>query len=240
MKQFNDLFSYLKDKLSMEVGDKKIYQKAFIHRSYVNENTDKKIEHNERLEFLGDAVLELAVTDYIYDNYPQKNEGILTNWRAALVRGSNLAQAANKLSLGKYLCLSKGEEKSGGREKEVILAGTFEALVGAIYLDQGYIKAEKFIQTEIITYLESIIKEGKHIDSKTYFQELAQEEYGITPSYDVVSQAGPDHNKIFKVAVYLDEKKVGLGKGRSKQKAEAKAAKDALNKLNLKSEEKIN
>ncbi len=239
MKKLKTLLDYLEDNFSIEVKDRDIFKRAFVHRSYVNENREKKIEHNERLEFLGDAVLELAVTDYIYDNYPKKGEGVLTNWRAALVRGSNLAQAANKLDLGNYLRLSKGEEKSGGREKEVILAGTFEALIGAIYLDQGYMKAEKFIQTEIITYLESIIKEGKHIDPKTYFQELAQDKYGITPAYEVVSEAGPDHNKVFKIAVFLDEKKVGLGEGSSKQKAEASAAKNALDKLKLESEETV-
>lgn len=231
------LLNYLKKQYHIKISNRELYDRAFIHRSYVNEDPGGKIKHNERLEFLGDAVIELAVTDYIYDNYPGEGEGVLTNWRAALVRGSNLAKAADKLNLGKYLKLSKGEERSGGREKEVILAGTFEALVGAIYLDQNYEKAEEFINLEIINYLEEIIKEGRHIDTKTYLQEATQEKYEITPTYEVVSEKGPDHKKEFKISVYLDDRKIGTGTGSSKQKAQQSAAKDAIKNLNLNDQE---
>jgi ribonuclease-3 len=210
-----------------------LYRKAFIHRSYVNENSSSKLNHNERLEFLGDAVLELSVTKYLFDAYPNKSEGELTNWRAALVRGVTLAKAANRLRLGEYLKLSKGEERSGGREKEVILAGTFEALVGAIYLDLGYDLADKFIGEQVISFLDKIIKENKYIDSKTFLQERTQDEYGITPTYEVVSESGPDHNKEFIVAVSLEEKEIATGKGTSKQKAQQDAASQAIENLDL-------
>jgi ribonuclease-3 len=232
-KKIEDLIKYLEVDFDFEIKNKELYKRAFIHRSYVNEQKSN-LEHNERLEFLGDAVLELAVTDYIYKNYPNKSEGVLTNWRAALVKGSNLSKAAQKLNLGDYLKLAKGEERSGGREKEVILAGTFEALVGAIYLDQKYSKAEKFIQRLITDYLEEIVNKGDHIDSKTFFQEQAQEEYGVTPTYEVVSESGPDHKKEFEIAVYLEDKKIAIGKGSSKQKGQQEAARKAIKKLNEK------
>jgi ribonuclease III len=231
------LLKYLENNYQIKVSNKKHYQKAFIHRSYINEINKEDLNHNERIEFLGDAVIELAVTDYIFSNYPNKGEGELTNWRAALVRGSNLARAARKLDLGQYLKLSKGEERSGGRSKEVILAGTFEALVGAIYLDQGYKKAEQFIKSEVIDYLKEIIAEGGHIDSKTYFQEAAQEKYEVTPTYEVVSESGPDHKKEFKISVYLEDRKVGTGTGSSKQKGQQAAAKDAIKNLKLNDQE---
>ncbi len=207
---------------------------AFIHRSYMNEHKDGSIGHNERLEFLGDAVLELVVTEYLYIHYPDHDEGEMTNWRSALVKGNNLANVALELDLGKYLSLSKGEEKSGGREKPYILANTVEALIGAIYLDQGYEKVHGFIHQFITRELESIIKEGLHIDAKSLFQEISQERLSTTPIYKVLEESGPDHEKHFLMGAYLSEELIGEGEGTSKQKAEEEAAKDALKNKNWK------
>lgn len=217
----------------LRIKNKKLFEKAFIHRSFANENPRLKLEHNERLEFLGDAVLELAVTEYLYRRFKDRSEGVLTNLRAALVRGSNLAKAAKEIELDKLLKLSRGEERSGGRQKRAILAGTFEALIGAIYLDQGYSAAKKFINDWIINYLDQIISQGGHIDPKTYLQEESQDRLAITPTYEVISENGPDHNKKFEVAVFLDGKEAGRGIGSSKQKAQQRAASDAIKKMEL-------
>lgn len=218
----------LEKKLKLEFKNKSLIKQAFIHRSYVNENPELKQSHNERLEFLGDAVLELAVTEYLYSNFQKKSEGILTTWRASLVKGETLAKISKELDLGKYLKLSKGEEQGGGREKAMILADCLEAVIGVIYLDQGFKTTKKFIDKFIIKHLDQIIKGKTYIDSKTYLQETAQERFGVTPTYEVASETGPDHNKKFKVAVYLGDKKAGQGSGPSKQKAQVAAAKQAL------------
>lgn len=203
---------------------------AFIHRSYLNEHKESKFESNERLEFLGDAVLELVVTEYLYRHYPNP-EGELTNWRSALVKGEMLAKVARELELGQYLFLSHGEEKSGGREKDYLLANTFEALVGVIYLELGYKDAQVFIQKFLLSHLETILDSGAHIDAKSRLQERAQEKIGTTPNYELHSEEGPDHNKIFTMTAYIGDRMVGKGKGGSKQVAEQKAAEDALTRL---------
>lgn len=220
----------LQKKIEIEFKNKSLLKQAFIHRSYVNENPNLKLSHNERLEFLGDAVLELIVTEHLYNNYQKKSEGVLTTWRAALVRGHNLTKVAQELELGKFLKLSKGEEKSGGREKGMILADCLEAVIGAIYLDQGFKTSGEFVKKYIIKYLDQIIKEGEYIDAKTYLQEKWQEDRGVTPTYEVLEEKGPDHHKKFKIGVYLDQKMIGTGRGASKQKAQQSAAKAALKK----------
>lgn len=222
-------YKALEKKIGITFSDPKLIQKAFTHRSYLNENGEG-LEHNERLEFLGDAVLQLVVTVYLYEQYPQKPEGELTSWRSALVKGNHLAVVAQKLDLGEYLRLSKGEEATGGREKPYILANTTEAVIGAIYIEKGYDVAKQFIQEFILRKLEEILKKGLHIDAKSHFQEKAQEYLSITPSYKLISDEGPDHDKCFVMGVYLEEELIAQGEGTSKQKAEQAAAKAALEK----------
>lgn len=218
----------LEKRIGIKFKSKKLLEQVFVHKSYVNEYRDKeKLEHNERLEFLGDAVLELVVTEYLYQNYPNP-EGDLTNWRSALVKGENLAKLAEELDLGKYLYLSKGEDRSGGREKSYILANTVEALIGAIYLDKDYETAKGFVLEFILKYLEDILSKGLHIDAKSLFQELAQEKLGITPEYKLINAEGPDHAKLFTMGAYLEDKLVGQGQGSSKQTAEQAAAEHVL------------
>lgn len=220
----------LQEKINVGFENKKLLSRAFVHRSYVHESPKEEIQHNERLEFLGDAVLELVVTEHLYHNYPEKNEGILTTWRAALVNGDNLAQIARELDLGSYLKLSKGEKKSGGRDKNAILANVMEALIGAIYLEKGYDKSKEFVKKWVVKYLPEIIEKEEHIDAKTYLQEKTQEEEGVTPTYQVLEESGPDHDKNFKIGVYLENRLLGKGSGSSKQKAQQAAAQKALEK----------
>lgn len=224
------MYKELEKLIGIQFKDQERLENAFIHRSYLNENRGTKFESNERLEFLGDAVLELVVTEYLYLNYPNP-EGELTNWRSALVKGEMLAKISQQLNLGSYLKLSRGEENSGGREKDYLLANTFEALVGVIYLDHGYETAKEFISKFLLVHLETILKEGSHIDAKSKFQEMAQEKVSTTPRYELLSEDGPDHNKVFTMGAYIDDKIVGKGEGSSKQSAEQKAAEDALNRL---------
>lgn len=225
------MYQDLEKKLGFKFKNTNLLMTVFVHRSYMNEHREEELTHNERLEFLGDAVLELVVTEYLYKNYPDRSEGEMTNWRSALVKGNNLANVAKKLDLGKYLHLSHGEEKSGGREKPYILANTVEALIGAIYLGHGYALSHKFIDRFIIQELEDIIAKGLHIDAKSRFQEISQEKYAITPIYDVLEESGPDHSKIFIMGAYHGKKLMGKGQGSSKQKAEEAAAEDALKKM---------
>jgi len=218
----------LQNKIRVRFKNKRLLKEAFVHRSYLNENPKSSFSNNERLEFLGDAVLELAVSECLYFRYRKKPEGVLTAWRAALVKGSTLTKVARNLKLGQYLKLSRGEEKSGGRGKDMILADTVEALIGAIYIDQGFKTAQKFIDNFIIKYLDEIIKNGQDIDAKTALQEMSQEKTGITPTYRVLAESGPDHNKKFKIGVYSGKRLIGIGTGPSKQKAQESAAKDGL------------
>ena len=221
-------FSQLEKKLNLKFKNKDLLIQAFCHRSYLNENPKFHLDHNERLEFLGDAVLELVVTEYLYQNYPKKPEGELTNWRAALVNSKMLAQFAQELDFNGFLLLSKGEAKELGKARQYILANTAEALIGALYLDQGYKVCQKFITKHLIKKLPHIIEEGLYKDAKSLFQEEAQERVGITPTYQVIKEWGPDHAKNFVIGVFLNKELVAKGRGSSKQEAEEAAAKKAL------------
>ncbi len=221
-------FSTLEQQLNITFKDKNYLTQAFLHRSYLNENSSLGMGHNERLEFLGDAVLELAVTDYLYKTYPEKPEGELTAFRAALVNTNTISDSAKKLGFENYLLLSKGESKDTGKARAYILANTFEAFTGALYLDQGYAAAEQFILTYLIPELTEIIKHGLWRDAKSYVQEKSQEVEGVTPSYKVLHDSGPDHDKIFTVGIYFKDEKIAEGKGSSKQEAETAAARQAL------------
>ncbi|OGY43473.1 MAG: ribonuclease III [Candidatus Buchananbacteria bacterium RIFCSPHIGHO2_02_FULL_40_13] len=205
---------------------------AIVHRSYINEHPEFKLDHNERLEFLGDAVLELIVTEYLYDKYPNP-EGELTNWRASLVNGDNLAKISKNLEIDEFLMMSKGESRDkNSKARQYILANALEAIIGAIYLDQGLKIAKKFITLNILRDLEEIIAKKLYIDAKSDFQEKAQEKIGITPTYKILASAGPDHAKVFKVGVYLSKKLIATGTGTSKQEAQTEAAKKALKNKN--------
>jgi len=221
-------YESLEQQIKISFENRGLLDTAFVHKSYMNEHRDRKKEHNERLEFLGDAVLELVVTDFLYRSYPNQGEGVLTNWRSALVKGKHLSEIAQKLDLGLYLYLSRGEERSGGRKKNYILANTLEALIGAIYLDKGYDAAHTFIDGFILKQLGSILEKGQHIDAKSRLQEISQEVEGVTPEYNLVTEEGPDHNKIFTMGAYIKGELVAQGSGSSKQKAEQEAAEAAL------------
>lgn len=203
---------------------------AFIHRSYLNEHPKLGMGHNERLEFLGDAVLELAVTEYLYRQYDNP-EGDLTNWRSALVKTESLAEVAIQLGLDSLLKLSRGEAKSNGRSRVLISANCVEAIIGAIYMDQGFEAARDFITRHIISRLSEILKTGSWVDPKSKFQVLAQDKQGVTPTYRVLAEEGPDHDKLFTMGVFLGDNLWGQGSGSSKQIAQQQAAEDALKKI---------
>jgi ribonuclease-3 len=215
-------------KIGIMFKNEELLKTALTHRSYLNENKNIT-ENNERLEFLGDAVLEVVVTEHLFNNLPNP-EGDLTNLRSALVKTETISNVSKELGVEKYLLLSKGESHSFGRSRQLILANAFEAIVGAIYLDQGLEAARRFITDNLIVYLDKILEEKLYIDSKSEFQEMAQEKDGITPHYEVISAEGPDHNKKFTVGVYIGEKKWGVGEGASKQAAQQSAAAKALEK----------
>lgn len=223
-------FSPFEKKLDIRFKNKKLLSQAFTHRSYLNENPSFEVGHNERLEFLGDAVLELIVTEYLYELYPTKPEGELTSLRAALVNAEMLADVGADLGMNDYLLLSRGERKDIGRARGYILANAFEALVGAIYLDQGYDTSSDFIKKVLLGRLGEVLEKKLWKDPKSTFQEEAQERLGITPSYRVIKEVGPDHQKKFSVGVYLGSELAGEGIGPSKQEAEVLAAQDALEK----------
>jgi ribonuclease-3 len=214
--------------IGVDINDDRLLQEALTHRSYLNEHrSEKGLKHNERLEFLGDAVLELSVTRYLFDNYDNP-EGELTNWRAALVKGDTLAEVADELGVEKFLLMSRGERRDMGRARRYRLANVIEAIIGAIYLDRGFEEADKFIKKNIIARLSGIIENKSYLDSKSYFQQKAQEEMHITPHYEVIAEDGPDHDKTFVVGVFVGEEKVAEGKGASKQEAQREAAKRGL------------
>lgn len=221
-------FSLLEKKLGLKFKNKDLLKQAFVHRSYLNENPELGLEQNERLEFLGDAVLELVVTEYLYNKYPKKTEGELTNWRAALVNAKMLSSLAEELGFNNFLLLSRGEAKELGKARQYILANTFESFIGAAYLDLGYSESEKFIKKYLLPKLPGIIEKKLYKDAKSHFQEEAQDKVGITPSYKVMKEWGPDHKKKFTIGVYLDDELVTEGEGYSKQEAEEEAAKAAL------------
>ncbi len=221
-------FSKFEQKLDINFKNKDLLTQAFIHRSYLNENPKFYLEHNERLEFLGDAVLELVVTEEIFKKYPEKAEGELTNWRAALVNAKMLCKIAQDLGFNDFLLLSRGETKELGKARQYILANTFEAFIGSLYLDQGFNVCKDFIKKHLIKELPHIIEAGLFRDAKSCFQEQAQEKKAITPVYKVLEEKGPDHAKHFVIGVFLDNELAGKGQGFSKQEAEEQAAKNAL------------
>ncbi|MEK9176923.1 MAG: ribonuclease III [Patescibacteria group bacterium] len=210
--------------------DVRLLEVAFTHRSYLNEAPTHpgNVAHNERLEFLGDAVLELAVTDALYALYRDADEGELTAYRAALVNASMLGSIAETLGVNECLLLSKGEARDTGRARSAILANAFEAVVGALYLDQGFAASEAFVEKHIMVRLDEVLKAGSYRDAKSQFQEFAQEKYGITPSYKTISSEGPDHARVFRVSVSVGDVALAEGEGQSKQEAEQSAAKKAL------------
>ena len=218
----------LEKNFKIKFKNKSLLQQAFVHRSYLNENPGCESKQNERLEFLGDAVIELVVTNYLFKHYPKNPEGDLTTWRAALVNSKMLSEVANKLEFNDYLMLSKGEGQDIGRARQFILANTFEAVVGAIYLDRGFAKAEKFLCENLICELERVLSEKLYLDPKSHFQEEAQGKEGITPNYELIEQKGPDHARNFVVGVYLKGDIIAKGDGPSKQAAQEDAARKAL------------
>lgn len=224
--------STLESKINLKFSDRNLLQSSLTHRSYLNENRKWPLPHNERLEFLGDAVLELITTEYLYRNFPNP-EGELTNLRSALVNYKMLSEIAQGLGLEQYILLSKGEAKDTGRARQVILANAIEALIGAIYLDLGFEAARTFINDYVITQLTGILSAGKVLDPKSKFQELTQEKMGITPHYKVLAEWGPDHSKSFEVGVFVGERQIAKGVGSSKQEAEIAAAENGLKVENL-------
>jgi len=222
-----DLGSFEK-KIGIAFTNKDLLRTAFTHRSYLNENRRAGMEHNERLEFLGDAVLELIVTEYLFEKYPEKPEGDMTSYRSALVNAVTLAGVAEELGMNDHLLLSRGEAKDTGRARQVILANTIEAFIGALYQDLGYEAAKQFVSRHLFKLLDEIVQQRKWLDAKSHFQEKAQEIVGATPSYETVKETGPDHDKHFTVAVFVGRERVALGEGKSKQEAEQQAAKLAL------------
>lgn len=219
--------AFAQDKLKVKFNDLDLLITAFTHRSYLNEHKKTVKEHNERLEFLGDAVLELVVTEFLYTTYDEP-EGILTNWRSSLVRTESIGSAANKFGFEPLLRLSRGEKRGTDRARAQILANSFEAVIGALYLDQGYDAAKRFITESILSTFDEILKTGSWQDAKSYLQELAQSQETATPVYKVMQEDGPDHDKTFTVGVYVNNKLRGQGTGPSKQSAQQKAAEEAL------------
>ena len=224
-------FNKLKEILALELKDENLFKTAFTHRSYLNENKDYENPSNERLEFLGDAVLQLLSSEYLYNKWPEAAEGDLTNYRSSIVCTQSIGNEAKRMGYGSLLLLSNGEEATGGREREYILANTFEAVLGALYLDQGINVCKSFVEKELLYKLAKIVENQEYKDAKSIFQEIAQEKLNMTPTYKVADAWGLDHEKTFRVAVYLGDEKYGEGEGSSKQKAEQDAAKQGLEKL---------
>ena len=219
--------SKLEQRIGVKFDNQDLLLQSLAHRSYLNENPSFQLDHNERLEFLGDAVLELIVTENLFKNY-NSPEGELTNWRAALGNAKKLAEVAEEINLNDFVLLSRGEAKDTGRARQCILANAMEALIGAIYLDQGFEAVKIFIEKNILTHLPQILETGSYRDAKSVFQEEAQERVGITPSYEVLKEWGPDHAKHFKIGVFLESELVAEGEGSSKQEGQQQAAENAL------------
>ena len=220
----------LEQKINYQFQNQSLLKEALTHRSYLNENPSWGVPHNERLEFLGDAVLELAVTEELFHRYPEEAEGQLTALRAALVNYLMLAAISREIDLGEFIYLSRGEAKDNGRAREVILANATEALIGALYLDGGYAAAKNFTKNFVLTHLEEVIRQGLYKDAKSLLQEKIQASTKLTPVYRVLEEAGPEHEKIFRVGVYFGDKFIADGRGPSKQEAEQEAARNALEK----------
>lgn len=221
-------FEPFENKTGITFSDKKLLMQAFLHRSYLNEHREVKLNHNERLEFLGDAVLELVTTEYLFKKYPNKNEGDLTSYRAALVNTIMLSRVAKELMMDDYLLLSKGEARDIGRARQYILANTYEAFVGALYLDQGYETVRAFIGRTVLVHIDEVVEKKLWQDYKSHFQEMAQERESITPNYQTLKEEGPDHDRQFVIGVFLGDVCVAEGSGKSKQEAEQEAARHAL------------
>jgi ribonuclease-3 len=224
---YNIYQSFAQDKLSVTFKDIGLLVTAFTHRSYVNEHRKTVSEHNERLEFLGDAVLELVTTEYLFNNFNEP-EGILTNWRSALVRTESIGAAASRLGFEPLLRLSRGEKHGTERARAQILANSFEAVIGALYVDQGYDVARNFIVDNLLVTFKDILAKGSWMDPKSHLQEVVQSQEGYTPVYKVISEEGPDHDKIFTVGVYVNGQLRGSGTGSSKQAGQQQAAEAAL------------
>lgn len=220
-------FHELEDSIGIKFNNIDLLRQSMVHRSYLNEHRDFPLDHNERLEFLGDAVLELVVTEYLYLNYPNP-EGELTNWRASLVNSKMLAELSTEASFEPFLYLSKGEAKDTGKARQYILANVFESIIGAIYLDQGWDVSKKFITDRLLFKLENILEHKLYMDPKSKFQEIAQERLGVTPTYQVISESGPDHQKEFEVAALVKDQVIAKGTGTSKQEAQVAAAAAAI------------
>lgn len=221
-------FAKFEETAGVKFKNEGLLKQAFTHRSYINENKDSKLLHNERLEFLGDAVLELVITDFLYSRFEDMNEGDLTSLRSALVNADTCAEVATELGINDFLLLSKGESKDTGRARQYILANALEAVIGAMYMDQGYDEAKKFILGHIAVKTDEIVSRGTWVDAKSRFQERAQEHVGQTPVYKTIKETGPDHDKHFSIGVYVGKELMGQGKGKSKQDAEQEAARQAL------------
>ena len=224
-------FEKLKQTLELPLESEELFKTAFTHRSYLNEHAGYQNPSNERLEFLGDAVLQLLSSEFLYNKFPKSPEGDLTNFRSAIVCTPSLAFEAQRLKYGDFLLLSNGEEATGGRSREYILANTFEALLGALFTEKGLDFCRSFLEKELFYKIDQVIENQEYKDAKSKFQEAAQEKFGVTPEYKVMDAWGPDHDKIFKVGAFLSNKQWGGGEGRSKQKAEQSAAEDALKKI---------
>lgn len=229
MQDYSKYQTFAKETFGFEFDNPELILTAFTHRSYMNEHKKSAKEHNERLEFLGDAVLELVVTEYLFGNYAEP-EGILTNWRSALVRTESISAASNRMGYESMLRLSRGEKQGSERARQQILANTFEAVIGAVYLDKGYEASKKIITDHILSTFEEILATGSWRDPKSRLQEVAQSIDGMTPVYRVLAEEGPDHDKIFSLGVYVGSKLLGKGSGSSKQNAQQKAAEAALKK----------
>jgi len=224
-------FSEFEESIGIVFVNKDLLRQAFIHRSYLNENPNEGLEHNERLEFLGDAVLELIITEFLFIKYPKTPEGELTAYRAALVNTNSLSESAHVIGMDEFLLLSKGEEKSIGKARSYILANAFEALIGALYLDEGYQKAKKLIEKTLFPKIEIIVTNSLWQDAKSRFQEKSQEKRGITPVYKVLREEGPDHDKKFTIGIFIGDELVAEGEGHSKQESEQEAAQLGLEKM---------
>ena len=221
-------FSAFEERIGKEFRDKRLLEAAFTHRSYLNENRRVGAEHNERLEFLGDAVLELVVTEFLYAKYPEKPEGDLTAYRAALVNTQSISMAAQELGMNEFLLLSRGESRDTGRARQIILANAFEAIIGALYLDQGYDASKDLIAAQLFAKVDEVVEKKLWHDAKSKFQELVQERASVTPTYQMIDQSGPDHDKKFVIGAYIGNERVATGEGKSKQEAEQDAAQKAI------------
>jgi len=224
-------FKKVQEILQADLSNEELFRTSFTHRSYLNEHPNYENESNERLEFLGDAVLQLLSSEYLYKQYTNAPEGDLTNYRSSVVCTPSIAAEAKRLGYGEMLLLSNGEESTGGREREYILANTFEAVLGALYFDQGLDFCRKFLEKELLYKVGDVVQKEEYKDAKSLFQEEAQNKYGITPLYKILDSWGPDHEKTFKVGVFLDKEEWGVGDGKSKQKGEQNAAEKALERI---------